>query len=84
MRHDEAAAFAAMLQAIGAQAACPRRQVISMSGDGGFSMMTGDFITLIQMGLPVKVANSSVTATPYRVETPWSTQLGSLPNKHLK
>jgi pyruvate dehydrogenase (quinone) len=26
-----------------------------MSGDGGFSMMMGDFITLTQMGLPVKV-----------------------------
>jgi pyruvate dehydrogenase (quinone) len=45
----------AMLQAIGAQAAFPNRQVISMSGDGGFSMMMGDFITLTQMGLPVKV-----------------------------
>ena len=44
-----------MLQAIGAQAAYPYRQVISMSGDGGFSMMMGDFITLTQMGLPVKV-----------------------------
>jgi len=45
----------AMLQAIGAQTAFPGRQVISMSGDGGFSMMMGDFITLTQMGLPVKV-----------------------------
>jgi pyruvate dehydrogenase (quinone) len=45
----------AMLQAIGAQASHPGRQVISMSGDGGFAMMMGDFITLIQMGLPVKV-----------------------------
>ena len=44
-----------LLQAIGAQAAYPQRQVISMSGDGGFSMMMGDFITLIQTGLPVKV-----------------------------
>ena len=35
----------AMLQAIGAQAAFPGRQVISMSGDGGFTMMMGDFIT---------------------------------------
>jgi pyruvate dehydrogenase (quinone) len=26
-----------------------------MSGDGGFTMMMGDFITLTQMGLPVKV-----------------------------
>jgi pyruvate dehydrogenase (quinone) len=45
----------AMLHAIGAQAAFPRRQVISMSGDGGFTMMMGDFITLTQVGLPVKV-----------------------------
>src|SRR5271155_1565970 len=45
----------AMLHAIGAQTAYPNRQVISMSGDGGFTMMMGDFITLTQMGLPVKV-----------------------------
>ncbi|WP_028228078.1 ubiquinone-dependent pyruvate dehydrogenase [Paraburkholderia ferrariae] len=45
----------AMLHAIGAQAAFPDRQVISMSGDGGFTMMMGEFITLIQAGLPVKL-----------------------------
>jgi pyruvate dehydrogenase (quinone) len=45
----------AMLHAIGAQAACPGRQVVSLSGDGGFTMMMGDFITLSQMKLPVKV-----------------------------
>jgi pyruvate dehydrogenase (quinone) len=45
----------AMLQAIGAQAAFPNRQVISLSGDGGFTMMMGDFVTLSQMGLKVKV-----------------------------
>jgi len=45
----------ALLQAIGAQSACKGRQVISMSGDGGFSMMMGDFISLSQLGLPVKV-----------------------------
>ena len=45
----------AMLQAIGAQAAYPGRQVVSLSGDGGFTMMMGDFITLTQLGLPVKV-----------------------------
>jgi pyruvate dehydrogenase (quinone) len=45
----------AMLQAIGAQAAFPNRQVISMSGDGGFTMMMGDFLTLAQAKLPVKV-----------------------------
>lgn len=45
----------AMLQAIGAQATFPKRQVISMSGDGGFTMMMGEFLTLIQHQLPVKV-----------------------------
>jgi pyruvate dehydrogenase (quinone) len=45
----------AMLHAIGAQAAYRDRQVISLSGDGGFTMMMGEFVTLIQMGLPVKV-----------------------------
>jgi pyruvate dehydrogenase (quinone) len=45
----------AMLHALGAQAALPQRQVISMSGDGGFTMMMGEFVTLLQTGLPVKV-----------------------------
>src|SRR5471032_1915043 len=45
----------AMAQAIGAQAAFPGRQVISMSGDGGFAMLMGDFLSLAQLGLPVKV-----------------------------
>src|ERR1700722_19298079 len=45
----------ALPQAIGAQAAFPGRQVISLSGDGGFSMLMGDFISLVQLRLPVKV-----------------------------
>ena len=45
----------AMAQAIGAQAAFPKRQVISLSGDGGFAMLMGDFLSLAQLGLPVKV-----------------------------
>ncbi|MGE8145223.1 ubiquinone-dependent pyruvate dehydrogenase [Pseudomonas frederiksbergensis] len=45
----------AMPQAIGAQAAFPDRQVISLSGDGGFSMLMGDFISLAQLKLPVKI-----------------------------
>ncbi|MBI6633712.1 ubiquinone-dependent pyruvate dehydrogenase [Pseudomonas paralactis] len=45
----------AMPQAIGAQAAFPGRQVISMSGDGGFTMLMGDFISLAQLNLPVKL-----------------------------
>jgi pyruvate dehydrogenase (quinone) len=45
----------AMPHAIGAQAAFPHRQVISLSGDGGFTMLMGDFLSLVQLGLPVKV-----------------------------
>lgn len=45
----------AMPQAIGAQASFPGRQVISLSGDGGFSMLMGDFISLVQLKLPVKI-----------------------------
>ena len=45
----------AMPQAIGIQAAAPGRQVISLSGDGGFTMLMGDLITLTQQKLPVKV-----------------------------
>jgi pyruvate dehydrogenase (quinone) len=45
----------ALAQAIGAQAAFPRRQVVSLSGDGGFTMLMGDFLSLVQLGLPVKV-----------------------------
>src|SRR6478672_1688302 len=45
----------AMAQAIGAQATFPKRQVVSLSGDGGFAMLMGDFLTLAQLKLPVKV-----------------------------
>ena len=45
----------AMPQAIGIQAAAPGRQVVSLSGDGGFTMLMGDLITLTQQKLPVKI-----------------------------
>lgn len=45
----------ALPQALGAQAAYPDRQVISMSGDGGFAMSMGDFLSLAQLELPVKI-----------------------------
>ena len=45
----------AMPQAIGAQATFPGRQVITLSGDGGFSMLMGDVLSLQQHKLPVKV-----------------------------
>lgn len=45
----------AMPQAIGAQLTHPGRQVISLSGDGGFSMLMGDILTIVQYNLPVKI-----------------------------
>ena len=45
----------ALPQAIGAQTTYPGRQVISFSGDGGFTMLMGDLLTLVQQKLPVKV-----------------------------
>ncbi len=45
----------AMAHAIGIQASCPGRQVVSMSGDGGFTMLMGDLITLTQHKLPAKI-----------------------------
>src|ERR1700752_2995342 len=44
-----------MAQAIGAQATFPSRQVVSLCGDGGFAMLMGDFLTLTQHKLPVKI-----------------------------
>jgi len=45
----------AMPMALGAQAAFPGRQVISLSGDGGFTMLMGDLLTFRQQGLPAKI-----------------------------
>jgi pyruvate dehydrogenase (quinone) len=45
----------ALPQAIGAQISHPGRQVIALSGDGGFSMLMGDLLSLRQLNLPVKV-----------------------------
>ncbi|MGE4482582.1 ubiquinone-dependent pyruvate dehydrogenase [Acidocella sp.] len=45
----------AMLQAIGAQCTYPARQIVSMSGDGGFAMMMGDVLSIGQLGLPLKI-----------------------------
>ncbi|WP_404334731.1 thiamine pyrophosphate-dependent enzyme [Sphingomonas sp. MMS12-HWE2-04] len=53
----------AMPQALGAKAAFPERQVISLSGDGGIAMLIGDLMTAVQEKLPIKVCiynNSSL------------------------
>ena len=45
----------AMPQAIGAALACPDRQVVTLCGDGGLSMLLGDLATIKQYDLPVKI-----------------------------
>lgn len=45
----------AMPMALGAQAAYPDRQIISLSGDGGFTMLMGDLLTFKQQNLPAKI-----------------------------
>jgi pyruvate dehydrogenase (quinone) len=41
--------------AVGAQVAHPGRQVIAFVGDGGFTMLMGEFATCVKYQLPVKV-----------------------------
>lgn len=53
----------ALPQAVGAQFLDRDRQVVTLSGDGGFAMLMGDLLTLVQYDLPVKVVlfnNSSL------------------------
>jgi pyruvate dehydrogenase (quinone) len=45
----------ALPQAIGAQIAQPERQVISLSGDGGLSMLMGELLTAREQELPITV-----------------------------
>ena len=53
----------AVPHAIGAQTAFPKRQVVTLSGDGGLAMLLGDLLTVSQHDLPVKIVvfnNSSL------------------------
>ena len=54
----------ALPQALGAQAAFPRRQVVTLSGDGGLAMLMGELLTAVQNKLPVKIVvfNNSALA----------------------
>jgi pyruvate dehydrogenase (quinone) len=54
----------ALPQALGAQAAFPRRQVVTLSGDGGLAMLMGELLTVVQNKLPVKIVvfNNSALA----------------------
>ncbi|MCH1918189.1 ubiquinone-dependent pyruvate dehydrogenase [Shewanella sp. A3A] len=45
----------ALSQAMGAQAVDRNRQVVAMCGDGGFSMLMGDLLSLRQLNLPLKI-----------------------------
>ena len=45
----------ALPMALGAQVAYPGRQVVSVSGDGGLSMLLGELITATMYDLPIKV-----------------------------
>jgi len=44
-----------MASALGIQKAQPDRQVITLAGDGGFSMLMGDLLTCVQENLPIKI-----------------------------
>jgi len=44
-----------MASALGLQKCQPGRQVITMSGDGGFAMLLGDLLTTVQEKLPIKI-----------------------------
>lgn len=53
----------AVPHAIGAQTAFPKRQVITLSGDGGLTMLMGELLTVRQLDLPIKIVvlnNSSL------------------------
>ncbi|MDB5582335.1 MAG: pyruvate dehydrogenase [Bradyrhizobium sp.] len=52
---NNAAVGTAMGQANGIQALDPSRQVIVLTGDGGFNMLMSEFLTAVHHKLPVKV-----------------------------
>jgi pyruvate dehydrogenase (quinone) len=52
---NNAAVGTALAQANGVQALDRSRQVIALTGDGGFNMLMGEFMTAVHHKLPVKV-----------------------------
>ena len=54
MSFNHASMANAMPQALGAQALDKSRQVIALCGDGGFTMLMGDFITAVTYNLEIK------------------------------
>jgi pyruvate dehydrogenase (quinone) len=45
-----------MPSALGLQKSQPGRQVVCLAGDGGFAMLLGDLLTVVQENLPIKIA----------------------------
>ena len=69
---NNAAVGTALAQANGIQALDRSRQVIVLTGDGGFNMLMGEFLTAVHHKLPVKVViynNSSFGLIPLEAES---------------
>lgn len=72
----------ALPQAIGAAMAAPGQPVIALAGDGGFSMLMGDLITIMQYQLPIKLIifnNGQLDFVKLEMQqaglVPWQTEL---------
>jgi thiamine pyrophosphate-dependent acetolactate synthase large subunit-like protein len=69
---NNAAVGTALGQANGIQALDRSRQVIALTGDGGFNMLMGEFLTAVHHKLPVKIViynNSSFGLIPLEAES---------------
>lgn len=66
----------AMPMAIGAKFACPDRQVIGICGDGGFTMLMGELLTIVQYNLPVKILVADNRALAF---VKWEMEMAGLP-----
>jgi pyruvate dehydrogenase (quinone) len=69
---NNAAVGTALAQANGIQALDRSRQVIALTGDGGFNMLMGEFLTAVQHKLAIKVVvynNSSFGLIPLEAES---------------
>jgi len=69
---NNAAVGTALAQANGIQALDRSRQVIVLTGDGGFNMLMGEFLTAVHHKLPIKVViynNSSFGLIPLEAES---------------
>jgi thiamine pyrophosphate-dependent acetolactate synthase large subunit-like protein len=63
--------------AIGAQFACPDKQVVCVTGDGGFSMAMADFTTAVKFDLPINVVVFNNSALGMIA---WEQELDGYPN----